>query len=71
MAALPKTEERTLAWALGRYDAAIALVGQLRRGRRQVFYINQQTRAGQPNGRTVEFSCEFAAIEYLFRNRYV
>jgi hypothetical protein len=55
-----------------RRDAeAEALIGELCKEGRRVFYINVKSAKGAMTGRIVEFGHKSDAIHYLIRNRYV
>lgn len=57
---------------LGRQiDAAEALVGELCREGRKVFYINVRSKAGKITGKTREFASLALARQFLIRNSYV
>lgn len=50
---------------------AEALVGELCRDGKKIFYINITNRNGDMTGRTKDFGDRYDAIDYLIRNRYV
>ena len=54
-----------------RADEAEALIGELCKEGRRVFYINMKTAKGAFTGKIREFGSRFEASNYLIRNRYV
>lgn len=52
-------------------DAAAALIGELCREGKKVFYINQRRENGALTGKTREFPSHGDAELFLIRNRYV
>ena len=53
------------------HNAAEALVGQLCREEKTIYYINVRSKQGRLTGATREFSHEYDARNFLIRNRYV
>ena len=66
-----KAEERALDRLEKREKAAEALVGQLMKEGKLVYYINQRGLTGGLTGKTREFAREGDAIQFLIRNNYV
>ena len=65
------TEARFLDRQDRREKEADALVGELCREGRTIFYINVRSKTGKLTGKTREFSKWSDAVGYLLRNRYV
>lgn len=65
-----KEEDRFLARLEKREAAADALIGELIRDGKTVFYINLTTRNGNLTGKTRE-GARFELTDYLIRNHYV
>lgn len=51
-------------------NEAAALIGELCKEGKQVFYINQRSKTGRPTGKIVE-GTRAELINYLIRNHYV
>lgn len=66
-----KQEDRFLDKLDRQFAAAEAKIGQLVRNGAAIFYINVLTKSGGFTGKTREFATEFAAADFLIRNRYV
>jgi hypothetical protein len=66
-----KSDERTLVRYNRKAEQAEALVGELVREGKVVYYINVRGRDGNFTGKTAEFAFHFDAVDYLIRNHYV
>jgi hypothetical protein len=66
-----KAEGRWLARLEKLVPAAEAIIGQLCREGRTIFYINGRTANGSFNGRVHEFTNSGAATDFAIRNHYV
>jgi len=64
------SEDRYLTRVEKREAEADALIGELERGGRTVFYINQVDRRGRFTGKIIE-GAYYKLVEYLIRNDYI
>jgi hypothetical protein len=64
------SEDRYLTRVEKREAEADALIGELERGGRTVYYINQIDRRGRFTGKIIE-GPYYKLVEYLIRNRYI
>ena len=63
-------EDRYLSRVEKREADADALIGELERGGRTVYYINQVDRRGRFTGKIIE-GPYYKLVEYLIRNKYI
>lgn len=54
-----------------RFDEAEALVGQLMREGKLVYYLNVRTRRGKLTGEIITFPTHWDAVQYALAKRYV
>lgn len=66
-----KQEDRFLAKQERVEREADALIGELCRDGRTVYYVNLKTRDGAFTGKTRESGSHSALVDYLIRNHYV
>lgn len=66
-----KSDERALLRRDRKAEEADALIGELVREGKVIYYINVRRRDGSFTGKTAEFAFHFEAVDYLIRNHYV